>query len=209
MKLIAEVFEGEIVARRNIVERIPREHLLRGGVRSRAQNISNVIKKALSRLQAKGLASQVARGYWSILEKEEAPLVLTHPPMHLVDADEPRDGEDLPAIYVYHFSTYYKQAIAQGHSAWPCKVGHTNGDVLDRIQDQTSTALPESPEITMVARTNHARHLEKAIHSILAARSRQIKNSPGKEWFMTSPTQIVEIITWITPDVTPFTAAYS
>src|SRR5690606_42058832 len=58
---------------------------------------------------------------------------------------------------------------------------------LFRSLAQAAAALPEQPYVALVIRTDDPRSLEGAIHSVLDVRRRKVENSPGKEWYLTSP----------------------
>ncbi len=66
-----------------------------------------------------------------------------------------------------------------------------------RILSQGATAMPEAPRIALIIKTNQAFLLEKALHHILALRGKRVE-SPGTEWFLTNPSDVEEIVQWIT-----------
>jgi len=65
------------------------------------------------------------------------------------------------------------------------------------VLSQSSTALPEYPKIARLFRTSDGSALEAAIHAILALRGREVEDSPGSEWFLTSPEEVDEIVQFI------------
>jgi hypothetical protein len=61
--------------------------------------------------------------------------------------------------------------------------------------------MPEIPRIGLSIRTSKARQLESALHEILRLRGRWIGDAPGKEWFNTSPEEILSLATSIDPEL--------
>jgi len=96
-------------------------------------------------------------------------------------------------VYVYYLPAYAAMAASEGKKTWPCKVGRSSRDPVLRIMSQARTALPERPEIALVMRTNDSSALESALHSILRLRGRWRFDSPGSEWFDTSPDEVLSI----------------
>jgi len=92
-------------------------------------------------------------------------------------------------------------AQSQGKNRWACKIGRTDRDPLLRILSQSSTALPETPFIEFVIKTQNSNLLEAAIHSVLQIRNQHLKNSPGYEWFETNPDEVLEIVRYINDDI--------
>jgi len=84
-------------------------------------------------------------------------------------------------------------ATSEGRKTWPCKIGRTDGDPILRVMAQANTALPERPEIALVVRTAQPAALELALHSILKLGGRWRHDSPGSEWFDTSPDEVLSL----------------
>jgi hypothetical protein len=96
---------------------------------------------------------------------------------------------------------YRVKAISENEVVWPCKIGRTDRDPLQRVLSQASTALPEKPHISLIVKTDVASHLEAALHGILTVRNRRIDSAPGTEWFLTSPDEVLEIVKFVSPDL--------
>ncbi len=105
------------------------------------------------------------------------------------------------AVYAYYLPTYRLRAHDLGEKSWPCKIGRTDRDPLSRVSSQAATALPERPHIALIIRTSHPGAWEAAMHDVLTLRGLQIENSPGVEWFLTSPAEILELATAFDPSI--------
>jgi len=116
---------------------------------------------------------------------------LTASEADVVVEDEAEDiGEETlvtPSVYWYTFPAYRK---ADG--AYPIKVGRGNNPQM-RIGQQV-TAMPEQPVILGVFEHIDNSNLERALHSVLTLRGKKKKDSPGSEWFITTPEEISELI---------------
>ncbi len=110
------------------------------------------------------------------------------------DAVEEADAEEIgeenlvaPSVYWYTFPAYRKS-----DGAYPIKVGRGNNPQM-RIGQQV-TAMPEQPVILGIFEHNDISNLERALHSVLTLRGKKKKDSPGSEWFITTPEEITELI---------------
>lgn len=206
--LAFELYSGRVLERRTIGEGVIAEHLRRGGVAARG-GFEPIIRHALRMLRERGAAINVSPGHWSIGQRVFQPAIDDVEPVEL-EISDPVEGELLPsdvmelgdgseAVYLYFLPTYKLHAELSGRLSWPCKIGRTAGDPLQRIAMQAATALPESPRMAAVVWTADSASWEKAIHGVLAARGKRLKNALGVEWFETSPDEFVEIAKWIEP----------
>ena len=211
--LTGELFSGQLVERQTIVEEVTRVHLARGGKRGDAQSATGSVKKALNNMLQRGLAENPSRGHWRILTIGQhtgipVPQDLAVP-LPVTTAEESPQSEDsvgIPpvaelslgtgsgAIYVYYLPTYRRHAQQLGESVWPCKIGRTDRDPLERILAQAATALPERPVVALVLRTSLPVAWEAALHGVLTIRGLKIKDSPGSEWFLTSPEEVLALM---------------
>jgi hypothetical protein len=75
---------------------------------------------------------------------------------------------------------------------WRCKIGCTKGtSVEDRIIGQGAlTAMGEYPIVGLVIKTSNAERLERLIHTALTDAGRKTPNSPGADWYTTTPDAI-------------------
>ncbi len=197
-KLIQELFEGQTVRRREIVNTVFEVHHKRGGGNSGVR--LHVIKSALKSMKESGVAENVELGFWYILQK-------ANPEPHTESLQSPKTKEELVnpdldsiktigagknSVYLYYYPTYRSFAESQGETDWPCKIGKSESiDPAIRINSQTATALPENPVVGLIIRTDSPDTIEWAIHEFLG--NKHMQNAPGKEWFMTHPNEVQEI----------------
>lgn len=218
--LIRELFSGQLVERQTIVDEVLRSHLARGGKKADVQSVIGSFKRALKDLKRKGLAENPSLGHWRIRAGESAPTVGDHADTiqdfshdEILDYPIPEEfseskpiidleiGSGAGAIYVYYLPTYRQQAEQREEDVWPCKIGRTDRDPLERILAQAATALPERPHIALVLRTCLPLAWEAALHGVLTLRGLKIKDSPGSEWFLTSPDATLSLIEVFDPTV--------
>lgn len=199
--LILDLFSGQAVQRQEIVDSVLATHLERGGNQGGAVDTSRTVKKALESLRDKQCATNPSQRFWRIAGElppsdSEATLPLSENADPRYDA-EVTYGEGSGAVYVYYLPPYELLAKAQGHNTWLCKIGRSERDPALRVLSQAGTALPETPRFIRLIRTDQPSVLEIAIHSILKLRGRHSADSPGNEWFHTSPNEIDEICSFL------------
>ena len=218
-ELILELFDGQTVKRKVIVDTVVQLHCERGGLPPVSEGWQ-CIKASLRSLKKKGLVQSVHYGHWQIGKTPESlggspqkqpGRVNTNPvdpPVVNPDDTDPIASGELSgvmtlgsgssAVYVYYYPRDKKLAESERKSVWECKVGMTESDVGDRVKAQRTTATYEEPEIGLKIRTDNPRCLEKAIHAILELKGRKINTSGGgNEWFLTSPNEVMVIQTLI------------
>jgi len=212
--LIQELFGGEIVERQRIVDEVGRAHIARGG-RPGTQSCTGTVKMALSNMCNKGFAQNPSRGYWRICaHSSDNELVFEIPNTNAGELTE-RESNQCPsfsnetilqdlgsgsgAVYVYYLPTYKEIALSRNERNWACKIGRTDRDPIGRIWTQMATALPERPVIALVYRTDFPLEWERILHSILTVRGHRMRDSPGCEWFITSPEVVTELLYSIDP----------
>jgi hypothetical protein len=83
-------------------------------------------------------------------------------------------------------------AELEGRDVWECKIGRTGSrDAIQRILGQgIRTALSRLPTVGLILRTEDSAVLESAMYSSLRLVSAEVTDSPGNEWFVTSPTRV-------------------
>jgi hypothetical protein len=212
--LILERFNGQLVERRVVVNEVLRLHIARGGLQSKAGQVTSAVKKALAMMRAKGLANNPSVGYWRIGSPdaivETHPLVVDDfesPPPAIVSAGESLEetdaeivlGQGNQAVYLYYLPTFRLRASDQGEQRWPCKIGQTDSDPLRRILAQAGTALPEFPVLALVIRCSSSALMERALHAILTIRGFRVHSSPGSEWFLTNPEEVARLAKLVDP----------
>jgi len=187
--------------RKDLAEEVERIHARYGGV-SGAQQAVMVIKKTLQHLVAEGDVESVPNGFglWRSKGSQEGGLseLIERPPELPGVPDEDGDttavetvGEGSESVYVYYNPNDRRLASLEGRDTWECKVGRTEGSVRARLLEQgTKTALSHEPVIALVMRTPDSGALERAVHAALRLADATVDDSPGTEWFMTSPGRI-------------------
>lgn len=199
--LILEYLNGRQAKRNEIINYVVTQHRLRGG-KDGASDTTTCIKKSLNNLQKQGTIRSLAYGLYGAAsksdEKASTPAVTTPEP----------EGENKPTplksvgtgtgcVYVYYFGLYKSEASRNGEQNWPCKIGLSENEASSRISQQIGTALPEIPVWALEIKTANPSWLEAAIHSVLKCRGKWHQKSPGSEWFMTSPEEVLEIYSFI------------
>lgn len=159
-------------------------HLKNGGEEPTSP-LDNIIYSAMSSLRKNGYAEKVILGYWRFFYPEDT------------TTDETKViGNGSSTVYVYYFPRDRDNAKSKKTSSWECKIGQTDDDPDKRIQDQikkSPTALSEDPVKPLYIKTDQPKEVENAIHAILTAQGKDIKDAPGNEWFITSPDEIEDI----------------
>ena len=198
--LIIYLLNGKTLKRDDIVNKILDHHISNGGLAPQAQDLPRSVKKALSNMQQKNHAINKSYGYWEIQKTDEPVIPDEEPKEEIMIEDIPTHtvyGNGNYAIYFYYYPSYRKLSESHGEKTWPCKIGRTDRDPLIRILSQAATALPEKPVIEFIIKNNDSSLLETMIHSILTLRGKQVKDSPGTEWFNTNPEEVIEIINFV------------
>ncbi|RKU24041.1 hypothetical protein C6503_02135 [Candidatus Poribacteria bacterium] len=106
-------------------------------------------------------------------------------------------GSGKSSVYLYYYPQYRESAESKGEQVWACKIGKTIHNEADgRIRSQ-ATGLPERPMIGLHIKTDRPKKIEDIIHDILKIRGKHIEEAPGREWFLTSPSEVEEIYNFI------------
>lgn len=158
---------------------------------------TRITKKALTRLSENGKARQISES-----ESEEVSL------LELANGVQPRQiseekwwippacqqiwGKGEGWVYLYYFDREKAEAQNQGNEVWPCKIGRTEREPEKRIQEQIDEDS-DIPIIALLLRTDKPKVLERTIHGILTLRDVHLKHGQGKEWFLTSPNEVIDI----------------
>ena len=96
-------------------------------------------------------------------------------------------------MYAYTFSSYQSRG-----GRYPIKVGMTRkGSAEHRILQQIGASNPETPILLLEIACHDAALLERQLHSSL--KSRHILSAPGKEWFETTPDEIMSHLRALDP----------
>jgi len=204
--LILKMFQGKLIERHVIDDEVLRAHLAGGGKKP-SRSSGEYVRKALLDMKKVGLAENVSLGHWRIADAEVPIESMTSneitasasAPHENIESEEPLSvdldiGSGVGAIYVYYLPTYRLHAETRSEESWPCKIGRTDRDPVNRVLSQVATALPEKPHIALIVRTSQPLAWENALHGVLTLRGLRIENSPGVEWFLTSPREVLELV---------------
>jgi hypothetical protein len=221
--LIRKLFSGKLVERQVLIDEVLSAHLAAGGLKASAESPTDTFKKALANMKEKGEAENTVPGYWRIHPAPESDShILAIPEDSLMESDKESSatkpgtemtadvelGSGPGAIYVYYLPTYRLRAEERNEKSWPCKIGRTDRDPLSRILSQAATALPERPHISLILWTSQTNAWEASIHGALTVRGLQLEDTPGVEWFLTSPEEILELIKSIDPRLAAYRNAH-
>ena len=206
-KRILQGFTGQSrVPKRRIVTYVEKMHC--EDVRGLSANEKMIVSDALSSLRSKGLADNFEHGYWSFQDDKSAGT----DSMGTTNSDRPRKntnihsdldaertiGSGKSSVYLYYYQEYRDSAESKGEKVWACKIGRTiHSEVDTRIKEQAGTALPETPKIGLHIKTDKHEKIEQIIHDVLKVRGKHMENAPGREWFLTSPSEVEEIYKFI------------
>lgn len=102
-------------------------------------------------------------------------------------------------LYAFTFPTLRELAGLKGQELFPVKIGYSKNaceGAFGRIRQQIVelAAYPERPEVLSVWRTWDGRNLETQVHRALRKSNRKAPTSLGKEWFLTSHAELLQIV---------------
>ncbi len=210
-ELALKLFTGRIVESKTVYDETLNYHIVNGGKKPNAKNSRDIIHKGFNALRKKGLAESSMTGFWKIGETSnelpreenidyELNTVIVNQDILIVEKEKIADieiGTGKSAVYLYYLPLYRQIAEQKDQTFWQCKIGRTDGDPLQRILSQAATDLPEKPHVAIIIRTDFSFELENIIHDVLTIRGKKIDNSPGAEWFLTSPDEVLSIYDFI------------
>lgn len=193
-ELIVLLFDGKQFDRQTAISTIKDYHLQQGGIIQDNKNLIAVFKHATRLLKDMGLENR-GYGVWRLnYEIKTITVVDKKNEKETSFIADKTIGKGVYHVYVYYYDTYKKLAEIQGKDVWPCKIGRTDTEPLQRIMSQAGTCFPESPHIALIINCHDSSKLETALHSILKYRDRHLTTAPGTEWFLTSPTEIEDLL---------------
>ena len=192
-ELLVLLFDGKQFTRQTAIKKVSDYHLEHGGIIEEGRDTVGVFKKATRYLQETD-AGLVNKGFgtWELHYQVQDTTdvvedIKTEPIAYTVDETL---GTGSNAVYVYYYDVYKQLAENSGNVEWPCKIGRTDRDPIQRIIGQAGTCYPELPHIALIIYCDDSSALEAALHSILKYQGKWLKNAPGTEWFLTSPQEI-------------------
>lgn len=107
-----------------------------------------------------------------------------------LEDDESETSVSEGFIYAFTFP-----ALIKPHGDFPIKIGKTVNDVEQRVTSQCKgSAIFDHPRILERWKVKRVRHVEAAVHKMLAARGKWRENVPGTEWFNTTIEEIKAIL---------------
>ena len=193
-ELILELFAGQTASKDEIERRVIEVFRERGGKESEIKTMKQRVSDTLGDLSS-GRFSRF--GYARYLRERKSWRISSGPETHKASVEpslrpERTIGSGNGYVYVYSYPTYQSAAESKGKIVWACKVGKTVNDPTFRVKEQV-TGMPESPKIYLAIQTNKPELLEKIIHNILDFCGKKKLDSPGTEWFITSPSEVEDI----------------
>lgn len=189
--LILELFAGQTVQKQEMMRIVEETHQERDGLRSQAQR-NNPVTLALYNMRQEGQATKLGENNnWLISPSTQDDDSVDSEPDNL----EPEKiiGSGKQSVYLYYYPAYRRLAELQDEEVWACKIGKAKNDPLIRISSQTRTALPEYPTVGLIIKTNEFALMETTIQNILKLQGKHIRNAPGTEWFLTSPSEVERV----------------
>lgn len=188
---------------RDLVERVVKSHLERGGAPLET-NPTPTIRRALEDLERDGSVDSPGHGWWrwtgssldGPIPEEQA--TDTTAVDDVIDGLNPiiqpdkEIGAGSECVYLYFNPNDRRLAELEGRDVWECKIGRTSSrDASQRILGQgIRTALSRLPTVGLVLRVEDSAALESALHSSLRLVGAEVPDSPGNEWFITSPARV-------------------
>lgn len=195
-EILLQLFSDKRFDRRTAIEETKQFHIDNGGTQGKMDLVS-IFKRASLDIRKKGYDLQnVGYGEWILnttnTDKIERVVSKKNENItNIVFDEEIGNGEN--SVYVYYYDIYKKYAELKGENKYPCKIGRTDVNPIDRIIGQAGTCQPEYPHCALIIRCQDSSVLETYFHSALKIRKCWIENAPGKEWFITNIEEIKKI----------------
>ena len=199
-ELLIDLFDGKQFTRQDAVNIVTRYHTDHGGILQKPTYIPTFKKTSLL-MRNEGLV-KAGYGVWRLNYKKNQIEIMPAAKKDIIPAytADKEIGSGKKSIYVYYYDNYKELASLKNSKIWERKVGRTDVDPISRVVGQAGTCYPEMPHIALVIYCDDSNLLEKAIHDVLRLRNRWLSDSPGKEWFLTSPEEVEEIYNSIIQD---------
>ena len=199
-ELLIDLFDGKQFTRQDAVNIVTRYHTDHGGILQKPTYIPTFKKTSLL-MRNEGLV-KAGYGVWRLNYKKNQIEIMPAAKKDIIPAytADKEIGSGKKSIYVYYYDNYKELASLKNSKIWECKVGRTDVDPISRVVGQAGTCYPEMPHIALVIYCDDSNLLEKAIHDVLRLINRWLIDSPGKEWFLTSPEEVEEIYNSIIQD---------
>lgn len=205
VELAEELFAGQLVKRADVIDRVSKLHVERGGTPSSADPSSQA-KKAYRVLLEAGKVEPGGFGLWRFSGESPEQADDLAFAENVTDEDfaslivvERWIGKGDELVYAYSFPAYVSLAASSGSDRWPIKIGLSRSVSLVRIAQQVGTGTPEWPTVHLAIRCDDCLVVEKALHNALKVSGHYIENAPGSEWFRTSPDWVVDFLARLNP----------
>jgi len=203
--LVEEVFREQAQWKsHDLVDRVAQLHRQRGG--AVPPDSALPVRRVLQDLRDEGLVVAPGHGWWrwhgdgaAGTTTPEKGIIKTVPaPNDSIDDLQPTIriekelGTGSECVYLYFNPNDRRLAEMEGRDCWECKIGRTSScDAVGRILGQgIRTSLSRLPTVGLILRTDDSAALEKALHSSLRLVGADVPDSPGNEWFITSPARV-------------------
>ena len=172
-------------------------HQALGGKWSMSIDDTRITEKALTRLSENGRVQQISKNEWEKHELwdwlgDKQPKRISEEKWRIPPACQQILGKGKGWVYLYYFDREKAEAQDQGKEVWPCKIGRTEREPEKRIQEQMDEDS-DIPVIALLLGTDKPKVLERTIHGILTLWDVHLKREQGKEWFLTSPNEVIDI----------------
>lgn len=196
-KLLIQLFDGKQFDRQTVISKVVDYHRSNGGIVKQGYNPINAFKRATLNLRKKdiGLVNK-GQGVWELHYHEPKLVEVVRGSLGIEEAVYSVDeilGAGPNAVYVYYYDVYCELAKINGETSWPCKIGRTDYNPIQRIIGQAGTCYPELPHIALIIYCDDSNALEAVFHNIMKVKGLWMTDAPGKEWFITSPDEIKAI----------------
>ena len=145
------------------------------------------------------MIKNVRRRHTAIAAGEaEGPERIPNPSKNMNLNSEKTIGSGRNSVYLYYDQQKRERAESKGEKVWECKIGRTEQELHTRIYQQAGTAITaERFKLGLHIKTDRPKKIERIIHDILKVRRKHIEDAPGREWFVTSPSEVEEIYNFI------------
>lgn len=191
-KILIQEMKGKKFTRQDAINIVKKYHLDNGGICERKSYVATF--KASTRIYNEIV--NISYGYWQIVDGDKpVQVVIKTPKENTISYMQDKViGEGKDIVYVYYYDGYKELYSLKKSDIYPCKVGMSSKrEPLQRIIEQATSTLPEKPHIGLIIKCDDSKTLESALHNVLRLRGRQINDSVGTEWFLTTPNEIEEI----------------
>ena len=101
-------------------------------------------------------------------------------------------GRGLDEVYAYTYRSAVTESVANELLRYPMKVGYTSGldGAVQRVASQLPPAIANDAHLQFIGRCSNGRSCESKIHKALRSEGRSIATAPGKEWFLTTSSEV-------------------